>query len=150
MSCSRIRLEQLSHKCPRIRARPVSFTYNLADEKTVPVNQESHGMAGNLIVVSQLSFGIVKDRETQLELFLKIFHQVLRFFKTDRQYCQTLLFELVKQLILGGQLPPAIRSKRFKDSQQNSFTPEIRKAHGLAVNLRQGKRRRSLRLNPDR
>ena len=75
---------------------PVSFPKNLADEKSLPVNQKGCRVPSKLVLLRDLSLSIKENGETQFEFLLKIFHQILRFLKADSQDCQTFLFELMK------------------------------------------------------
>ena len=93
-------------------------------------------MSGDFVLFGHFPLWVVKDRETQFELILKMFHQLLRFFKTDRQHCQTLLFEFLKQLILGGQLPPAIQSEGLEKTQENNLSPVIGKTDFSGIDRR--------------
>lgn len=93
-------------------------------------------MSGDFVLFGHFPLWIVKNRETQFEFILKMFHQILRLFETDRQHCQTLLSELQKQLILGGQLPPAIRSEGLEKAQENNLSPVIEKTDFSGIDRR--------------
>ena len=94
-------------------------------------------MASKLVLVCNFAVAVEKNRETQFERLLKFCHQILRLFESDRQDRQTFLFEILKKLILGGQLPPTVRSKSFKKSQKNCASFVIGKSHRLSIHLRQ-------------
>ena len=74
-------------------------------------------MSSEFVLLRDFAVSVIENWETQVELLLKIFHQILRFFKTDSQDCHTFLFELMKQLVLGGQLPPTVRSEGLEKSE---------------------------------
>jgi len=69
--CSVI-LQKICDEISGLCTRPVSFPQNLADEKPLPVDQESYRVTPKFVLCGHLTLRIEKYWEAKFELLLKI------------------------------------------------------------------------------
>ena len=122
----------------RLGTAPVPLTEDAADDLSRPIDQHGVRMAPHPERRGTVSGAVDPEREANAEVLSELADGLRLLLQIDTDDLQAACPERLIERCLGGSLPPAVRSPRREEAQEDGFSAQVAHADLRAVERGEG------------